>query len=225
MSDAWESLSRRNRTDLPASRPAAAIDAHPALLVVDEAHGSGVYGPAGAGWCAHAGFADRVDITIVTLSKALGCIGAAVCGSRAFCDALINLGRGYIFSTSMPAAVAAAAEAAIGVLRDEPHRALRVRQLARLVRAEARSAGLVLPEAEPNDAPILPILLGTEAAALDAAQQLRARGVLALAIRPPTVPRNGSRLRITLSCEHSDGDLEALIRSLRELAEQSEPRQ
>ena len=182
------------------------------LLVVDEAHGSGVYGPAGAGLAAELGLRGAVDATVVTLSKALGGIGAAVCGSAALCDVLVNLGRPYVYSTSLPAAAAAAAAAAVGVLRDEPGRQARVRAVARFVRAELAAAGFDLP---PGDSPIVPVLLGSEAAALAAADRLRDRGLLALAIRPPTVPRGTSRLRVTLSSEHTDAEVATLLEGLR----------
>ena len=89
----------------------------PFMLVLDEAHGEGVYGNGGAGLASELGLQNAVDVSIATLSKAVGCIGGAVCASRAFCEALINFGRAYIFSTSVPPFVAAAAEAAVGVMR------------------------------------------------------------------------------------------------------------
>src|SRR5439155_926091 len=112
----------------------------PFVLLLDEAHGSGVYGPNGAGYAAECGLSEIVDVSIVTLSKALGCIGGAVCGSHAFCDALLNLGRAYIYSTSIPPMVAAAAQAAVEVCRDEPQRQARLRELARFVRSEISQA-------------------------------------------------------------------------------------
>src|SRR5688572_21928690 len=80
---------------------------HPLVLLLDEAHGSGVYGPAGAGYAAELNLRDHVDVSVVTLSKALGGIGGAVCGSRRFCDAVVNHGRAYVFSTSIPASACA----------------------------------------------------------------------------------------------------------------------
>jgi 8-amino-7-oxononanoate synthase len=184
------------------------------LLLLDEAHGSGVYGNGGAGLAAELGVRDAVDATVVTLSKAVGVVGAAVCGSAALCEMLVNLGRPYIYSTSVPAAVAAAAEASIHVMADEPHRQQRVRAVARHLRAELAAAGFDLP---PGDSPIVPILLGAERTALAAADRLREAGLLALAIRPPTVPRGTSRLRITLSSEHTDDEVAALLSALRTL--------
>jgi 8-amino-7-oxononanoate synthase len=183
----------------------------PFILVLDEAHGSGVYGPGGAGLAAERGLGSAVDVTIVTLSKALGGGGGAVCGTAGFCEAVVNLGRAYIYSTHLPPACAAAAEAAIDVMRDEPQRQQRVRALAMRVREALTAAGLTLP---PGDSPIIPIVLGNERAALEAARVLQNQGMWVLAIRPPTVPRGTSRLRVTLSSEHSDAEVRQLIASL-----------
>jgi 8-amino-7-oxononanoate synthase len=188
---------------------------HRFILLLDEAHGSGVYGPRGAGYAAELGVRDSVDLSIVTLSKAMGGIGGAVCGSRVGCEAIVNFGRAYLFSTSLPASAAAAAIAAIDVMGEEPERQARLRKLAGNVRAELAGAGLEIPL---GDSPIIPIVLGTEAAALGAAERLRDQGMLVVAIRPPTVRRGSSRLRITLSCEHSDEEASSLIEALRELS-------
>ena len=184
---------------------------HPFLLVLDEAHAAGVYGEGGAGLASELGVQDAVDVSVATLSKAIGSVGGVVCASRVFCDALVNFGRAYIFSTSVPPFVAAAAEAALGVMRHEPGRQTRVRQLARHVRAKLSGAGL---DIAPGDSPILPIILGEEAKTLEAAEQLIARGLLVLGVRPPTVPRGSSRLRVTLSSEHTDEEVERLMDAL-----------
>jgi 8-amino-7-oxononanoate synthase len=179
---------------------------HPFLLLLDEAHGSGVYGPNGSGYAVEMGLGEMVDITIVTLSKALGCSGGAICASNSICEAIVNFGRSYIFSTAIPPAIAAAVEAAINVMRDEPHRQHRVRELARRVRSRVLK--------DPGDSPILPIVLGDEAAALKASERLMQRGLLAVAVRPPTVPKGTSRLRVTVNCDHSDEEVEHLIATL-----------
>ena len=101
---------------------------HSFVLLLDEAHASGVYGRNGAGLAAEQGLAEIVDIFIVTFSKAAGCLGGAICGTEKFCQAVMNLGRAYLFSTSVPAAIAATIEAAIGVMRDEPERRKRLRE-------------------------------------------------------------------------------------------------
>ena len=186
---------------------------HPFLLVLDEAHAAGVYGLGGGGLAAELGLQSAVDVSVATLSKAIGCVGGVVCASRAFCQALLNFGRAYMFSTSVPPFVAAAAEAALDVMRDEPARQQRVRALARNVRA-AMSMG-------DGDSPIVPVVLGDESAALSAAERLHNDGMLVSAIRPPTVPRGTSRLRVTLSSEHSDEEVEQLLRSLTTLRDPS----
>lgn len=184
---------------------------HPFALVVDEAHAAGVYGEAGAGLASELGLQAAVDVSIATLSKAVGCVGGVVCGSTVFCDALVNFGRAYIFSTAVPAFVAAAAREAVEVMRDEPERRHRVRTLASRVRAVLTSAGFPIP---PGDSPIVPVILGSEADALEAAAALAAEGILVPAIRPPTVPRGASRLRVTLSCQHTDAEIDHLVQSL-----------
>ena len=187
---------------------------HPFVLVLDEAHCSGVYGHDGAGYAAEKGFADVVDASLVTLSKSAGVAGGAVCGSRVFCESVVNQGRAYIYSTAIPPATASAIDAAISVMKQEPRRQQRVRELALRVRAQLKSGGHQISE---GDSPIIPIVLGSEERALNAAAQLREKQFLAIAIRPPTVPRETSRLRITLSCEHSDEEIGELLDALRKL--------
>ncbi len=184
---------------------------HPFILVLDEAHGSGVYGADGGGYAAELGLEREVDVSVVTLSKALGCSGGAVCGTRALCDALINFGRAYIYTTSVPSSLAAAVTAAVTVVRAEPERRTRVRALSRNVRDRLIRMGLSLPE---GDSPIVPIVLGSESSALVAANALRDRGLLSLAVRPPTVPKGSSRLRVTLSCDHTDAEVDRLLDAL-----------
>ncbi len=183
----------------------------PFFVVLDEAHASGVYGPNGAGYACELGLQDQIDLTVVTLSKALGCSGGAVCGSRSTIDAVVNFGRPYIFSTSIPPAVAAAAATAIDVLCTEPARQQRLRSMSADIRNRLQTTGLLLP---PGDSPILPIILGGEAETLAAAARLQSLGILTVAVRPPTVPRGSSRLRITLSSEHTPAEIDQLVNAL-----------
>jgi len=184
------------------------------LVLLDEAHSSGVYGENGRGLPAELKLDGLADVTIVTLSKAIGCAGGAVCGSATFCDSLINLARPYIFSTNIPPATAAGAAAAIGVMAAEPQRQKRVRDLARRVRSELAAQGFRLPT---GDSPIIPIILGNETAALEAAAVLLENRILTLAIRPPTVAPGSSRLRITLSSKHTDKEIAALLAATQSL--------
>jgi len=184
---------------------------HPFFLVVDEAHGSGVYGPAGSGYASEIGVQSNVDASVVTLSKAIGCVGGVICGSKDFCGAVVNHGRAYVFTTAVPPWAAVTASEAIAVMRDEPWRQERVRALAGRVRAAARSMGFELP---PGDSPIVPIILGESASALSAAESLARAGLLVVAVRPPTVAKGTSRLRVTLSAAHTDGEIDQLLSEL-----------
>jgi 8-amino-7-oxononanoate synthase len=183
----------------------------PFVLLLDEAHASGVYGRHGAGLAAELGVAhDVVDVSVVTLSKALGCFRGAVCASRDFCDLLANRGRAYVFATSLPGCVAAGVTGALDVIEREPEHARRLRDIARRVRT-----ALSLPG--PPDSPILPVILGDAGRAVRAAEQLQSKGLWVLAVRPPTVSRGSSRLRVTLSSAHSDDEIDRLIAALVEL--------
>jgi 8-amino-7-oxononanoate synthase len=182
---------------------------HDFVLLLDEAHGSGVYGTNGAGYANECGLSTLADISIVTLSKAMGLAGGAICGSKLLIDGLLNHGRAYIFSTSIAPAICAAIPAAIEVMRTEPARQARVRALARRVREALKIAST------PTDSPIVPIILGDEQRAIDASKRLRDAGMLVIAVRPPTVPRGSSRLRVTLSSDHKDEEVDQLIDALR----------
>jgi 8-amino-7-oxononanoate synthase len=189
----------------------------PFILLLDEAHGSGVYGPAGAGYAAELNLQQNVDITIVTLSKAMGCVGGAVCASKNFCQALVNYGRAFIYSTSIPPMVAAAAQESIAIMRGEPQRQSRVRTLASRVRESLRSIGFEIVQ---GNSPIIPLILGDDRRAIDASQRLADAGILVPAVRPPTVPKGSSRLRLTLSCEHTDNQVQNLVDGLAEMRRQ-----
>ncbi|MCG6116945.1 MAG: 8-amino-7-oxononanoate synthase [Aquimonas sp.] len=187
-----------------------------ALLYVDDAHGFGVIGPSGRGSVAAAGLgAKQVPLLMLTLGKALGAYGAAVCGPAEIIDALAESARPYVYTTALPPAVAAAARANLRLLREEPWRRY---HLAGLIARFSRGARrLRLPVIE-SSTPIQPLLLGDEARTLAAAAALEARGLLVGAIRPPTVPEGQSRLRITLSAAHTEADVDRLLEALAELA-------
>jgi 8-amino-7-oxononanoate synthase len=195
--------------DLPAL--AALKEEFGFVLLLDEAHASGIYGPAGAGYAAEMGLARLADVTVCTLSKAMGVAGGAVVGSCSLCDAVVNFGRAYIYSTSPAPVVAAAIAEAIRVSHDEPWRRERVRALALHVRNSLAEKGWKLPA---GDSPIIPIIMGDEQSALAAAERLEGQEILCVAVRPPTVPRGSSRLRITLSCEHTDEQIARLIAAI-----------
>jgi 8-amino-7-oxononanoate synthase len=190
-------------------------DEHGALLVADEAHATGIFGPRGAGLCAQLGLSARVDARVGTLSKAAGVLGAWVAGPRALRDLLVNKARPLIFSTALPPALAHAALRAVRILRG-PEGDERRAHLWRLV--ERFSAGLrALGVAAEARSPIFPVVLGAPGRALAAAAALRARGFLIKPIRPPTVPAGTSRLRVALTAAHDEGQIDALLGALREV--------
>jgi 8-amino-7-oxononanoate synthase len=180
----------------------------PFVLLVDEAHASGVYGADGAGLAAERGVAHSVDVSIATFSKAAGTMGGAVCGSKDFCSAVLNFGRAYIYSTEVSPAICGAIEAAIGLMRDESRRQKRVRELSWKLRAALRENGWGVAEGE---SPIVPIILGGESEALEMSGRLLDGGFLVGAVRPPTVARGTSRLRVTVSSEHADSEVLGLV--------------
>jgi 8-amino-7-oxononanoate synthase len=188
-----------------------------AMLLVDEAHGTGVFGPDGRGASSEAGVADRVAIKIGTLSKALGSVGGFVAGSRRLIDWLVNHARPLIYSTALPPSAIAAAQAALQIVQAEPWRRERVRSRAARLRAELSAEGLDVGPST-TSGPIVPVLLGEAERAVNLADRLLDRGFLVPAIRPPTVPDGTARLRISLTAAHADGDLAALSEALRTLA-------
>jgi 8-amino-7-oxononanoate synthase len=191
---------------------------YPFVLMIDEAHACGVYGDGGAGLLAELGYAQLADVLVCTFSKAAGAIGGAVCATKLFCDGLVNFGRAYIYSTAVPPWVAKAAATAIDIMRDEPLRQQRVRLLAIEVRNKLKSMGLNIP---PGTSPIIPVILGDEQATANAAAKLLSAGLFVTAIRPPTVARGTSRLRFTLSCDHTDAEVANLIEVMQSIVRPS----
>jgi len=189
-----------------------------AAVMIDEAHGVGVIGPGGAGLAAELGLEHEIDVQVGTLSKALGAYGAYVAGSRTLIDFLINRARCFIYTTGLPPALAAAADAALEVMINEPARIARLHDNATYMRAALVAAGF---ELAPTMSSILPVMMGSAQNALMMAERLFARGVYVIAIRPPTVPQGSARLRVTPTAGHTRADLDraiaAFIESGREL--------
>ncbi len=181
-------------------------------LLVDEAHGTGVFGPDGRGAGSECGVADRVHVRVGTLSKALGSYGGFVAGSRVLIDWLINHARPLIYSTAFPPAAASAAREALAIAQVEPWRRARVRELGSRLRQELIACGF---EVSPSDGPIVPVIIGEPDQAVALTKALHEHGLVVPAIRPPTVPEGTARLRITLSATHSDDDIETLVQALR----------
>lgn len=196
----------------PLPQLAALAQQHGAWLIVDDAHGLGVLGTHGRGSLEEAGLdAQQVPLLVGTLGKAFGTFGAFVAGDAVLIEYLLQRARTYIYTTAVPAAVAAATRAALHLVRTEPWRRERLRALIQRFRTAAAAHGLPLL---PSATPIQPLLQGDSAQALRTAAQLEERGFVVSAIRPPTVPRGTARLRITLSSAHSDQDIDALVAAL-----------
>lgn len=184
---------------------------YPFLLLLDEAHAGGVYGPGGSGYAAELGLSGLADVIVVTLSKALGCIGGAVCGSAAFCQGVVNWGRAFIYSTSVPPMVAAAAEKAIEIISRESKWQLQLRHRSRQLREALAERWPVMGLA---DCPIVPLVLDLEQRALVIAKALQDKGLWVSAVRPPTVPRGTSRLRMTVCACHTEKQIQELVKNL-----------
>jgi 8-amino-7-oxononanoate synthase len=191
--------------DLAALREIVALkEKYGALLLLDEAHGFGVLGPSGMGLAEALGVQGGVDIHLGTLSKSAGLAGGYVAASRGFIDVLINRARSFVFSTGTPPALAHAGLTALELCRGAEGNARRGK-LAEHRQALARALGVATPAAG-----IVPIILGSAAAALEATSALHAQGFLVPAIRFPTVPHGAARLRVTLTAEHAPGEVAAL---------------
>lgn len=184
------------------------------LLIIDEAHATGVLGARGAGLAELQQVESGIALTIGTLSKALGSVGGFVAGSRVAIDTLINSARAFIYTTALPPACSAASLAALRIVEREPARRTRVLAMADHVRTELAAMGY---DCGHSRSPIVPILLGSAATALAAADFLRERRIFIPAIRPPTVPPNTARLRISLMSTHTDAHVAHLLAALRAL--------
>jgi 8-amino-7-oxononanoate synthase len=178
------------------------------LLVVDEAHGLGVAGPAGRGGLELAGRLGAADVVVGTLGKALGAYGAFIACSPELRSLLVTRLRTAVYSTALPPVVLAAALAAVRRLRRDPALVGRLQDNARILRGRLAAGGLCVP-GEPWS-PILPLVVGGNGETLAAAARLLEAGVLVAALRPPTVPEGMARLRLSVSAAHTAEDLERI---------------
>ena len=187
-----------------------------ASLLVDDAHGTGVMGKNGRGTLEHFGVNPADVIQMGTLSKALGAFGGFVAGSSSLKDYLINTSKAFIFTTAAPPSMAAAASAAIQVIQSEPERRQRLWENREFLFTELKGLGIPLTDTR---SPILPIMVKTPEAALKMSDTLYEAGIYVPAIRPPTIPKNSSRLRLTVSSEHTKNELQTVIQAIRQSAE------
>ena len=176
-----------------------------ALLIVDEAHATLVFGKSGGGVAEHFGVADQVDIHVGTLSKAIGSMGGFVATTNTFRNLILQRARAFIFSTALPIPVVEAASSALQIFSEQPE--LQDRLWARIRQVREKLGDHII-------SPIISIIFGEEIKALSAQQILFNEGFHVIAIRPPTVPKGTSRLRITLSAAHTKQEVDRLLEIL-----------
>lgn len=187
---------------------ASLAEKYGALLMVDDAHATGVLGDTGRGTAEYFGLAGQVPVQMGTFSKALGSFGAFVAGDSALIDYLVNRSRSFIFSTALPPMVCAASIAALDIIDREPERREKLRgNRARFVQG-LLSLGIAIADSK---TPVVPLMIGDSKKALLISEKLLEYGIYAVAIRPPTVPEGTARIRTTMTATHSAEDIDKAL--------------
>jgi glycine C-acetyltransferase len=189
-----------------------AAEKHGAIMMVDDAHSSGVLGKNGRGTIDHFGLHGRVQVQVGTLSKAIGVLGGYVCGSRDLIEFLYHRARPFLFSTSHPPAVAAACLAAFDVLEQEPERIDALWNNTKYFKAGLKSAGF---NTGMSETPITPVMAGEAKAAHELSRELFNAGVLATGIGFPTVPKGKARVRTIVTATHTTDELDRALEIFR----------
>ncbi len=204
----------------PVDKLAALAEKYGAIMMVDDAHASGVLGRNGRGSIDHFGMHGRVDVQVGTLSKAIGALGGYVCGSRDLIDYLYHRARPFLFSTSHPPSVAAACIAAFDILENEPDRINRLWENTRYFQGELKRAGFNIGgiNTPATETPITPIIVGEGRAAMDFSRALFDEGVMGTGIAFPTVPEGKARIRLILTSEHTKAQLDRALETLARVA-------
>jgi 8-amino-7-oxononanoate synthase len=199
----------------PLSEMAAICASARAPLLVDDAHGFGVLGEQGRGALEHFTLGQQdVPLMMATFGKALGAFGAFIAGSAELIECLIQSGRTYIYTTALPPAFAEAACCALDLVQQERWRAVHLKLLIERFRLGVAQAGLPVTN---STTPIQPLYVGDARRAMEISEKLFARGIFVAAIRPPTVPRHTSRLRISLTAAHTEAHIDRLLSALSEI--------
>jgi 8-amino-7-oxononanoate synthase len=200
--------------DLPAL--SSVCKKHQAWLMVDDAHGFGCLGQQGGGCAEYFAMPnDDLQVLVGTLGKGFGTAGAFVAGSDALIDTLVQHARTYIYTTSMPPAVAAATLTSLRLLKEETWRRDKLTQLIKQFRQGCSELGLTLID---SPTPIQPIMIGESSKAMQISKILEDDGIYISAIRPPTVPQGGARLRVTLSAAHTEEQVNRLLHALEKVS-------
>jgi glycine C-acetyltransferase len=204
----------------PVDELAALAEKYGAIMMVDDAHASGVLGRNGRGSIDHFGMHGRVDVQVGTLSKAIGALGGYVCGSHDLIDYLYHRARPFLFSTSHPPSVAATCIAAFDILEQEPERIERLWSNTRYFQNELKLAGFNIGgiNTPATETPITPIIVGEGRAAMDFSRALFDEGVMGTGIAFPTVPEGKARIRLILTSEHTRAQLDRALETLERVA-------
>ena len=211
-----ESLFSMDGDEAPLMDIVGLAEKYGAMVMVDEAHATGIYEPQGAGLVAKLGLGDRVLIQMGTLGKALGGFGAYVAGSRELRELLINRCRSFIFTTALPPAVMAMGIAAIDLVKREPERRQALRSNCEQLKTGLTELGYSLGNSHSQ---ILPLMIGDATQCMQLSEAVLQRGVFAQGIRPPTVPPGTSRLRITVMATHRLEHIEQVFKVFTEVAQ------
>jgi len=188
--------------------------AHGAQILVDDAHGLGVLGPGGAGTVAHFGLTDEVDLIMATFSKSLASVGGVLAGPEEVITYLKHHARAFVFTAAMPPGSVAGVLAALDVLQDEPERRRRLRKATDRMQEGLRGLGF---DTGASRTPIIPVLFGDQERTLRAWRVLFDHGVMAHPVVPPAVPVGTCRLRISLTAEHTDEDVDRVLQAFQSL--------
>ena len=204
----------------PVDKLAPLAEKYGAIMMVDDAHASGVLGRNGRGSIDHFNMHGRVDVQVGTLSKAIGALGGYVCGSKDLVDFLYHRARPFLFSTSHPPAVTATCIAAFDMLEQEPERIERLWDNTRYFQGELRGAGFNVGgiNTPATETPITPVILGEGRTAMDFSRALFEEGVMGTGIAFPTVPEGKARIRLIVTSEHTRAQLDRALEALERVA-------
>ncbi len=187
-----------------------------AVLIVDEAHSAGCIGPRGAGLAEQQGLLDDVDIIVAPLGKAFASGGAVAAASKTIIDYLVNTARPFIYTTAPSPVVCAAAIAALEIVQTEPWRRDKLRENAEYLLKRFRDMGLDTGQSTTH---IIPVILGSAEKTVKTAEALFEKGFYVCAIRPPTVPKDAARLRVSVQCGHTKEQLDGLCSAIGDVLE------
>ena len=189
-------------------------DRYGAILMVDDAHATGVLGPQGRGTAEHFGMLGQVEVQMGTLGKALGLVGAFVAGEQVLIDFLINRARTFMYTTAPPPPLVGMALEALRLMKAEAWRRERLWENTRRLRKGLQEMGF---DTSNSSTPIIPVLVGDDRLVMEFSRRLLERGIYVQGIRPPTVPEGSARLRLSVSAAHTPEDIDLALEAMGEV--------